>query len=210
MSRRRRSGTRTPRPVMRIFTEGAKTEINYVRGYVSAYLANRGYTCHDIVLEQPTDYSPTGLFAAAQQDGLEGDVVWIVFDCDRHPDKGGVFRCAAEQGVKIAYSSISFETWILLHFCYSTRAFASCAELVRVLERYFPKGYDKAKSNLFEETAGPRAERLPTAIANAKRLVREVTAVNPGRPLQDLNPYTNVHELLEAIDSFVGRHHSRL
>ncbi len=210
MPRRRRRGMRSPRPVMRIFTEGAKTEINYVRGYVSAYLANRGYACRDIVLEQPTDYSPTGLFLAAQQDGLEGDVVWIVFDCDRHPDKGEVFRRASEKGVKIAYSSISFEMWILLHFCYSTRAFSSCAELVRVLDRHFPKGYDKAKSNLFEETAGPRAERLARAVANAERLVREMTAVNPNTPIRDLNPYTNVHELLKDIDAFVERHHSCL
>ena len=38
MVRKRNSGKRSTRPVMRIFTEGERTEINYVRGYIGSYL----------------------------------------------------------------------------------------------------------------------------------------------------------------------------
>ena len=48
---------------------------------------------------------------------------------------------------------------------------------------------------------------LQTAIANAKRLNREIQKVDIGRPIFELNPYTNVHELLEAIDKFIKDNH---
>ena len=64
-------------------------------------------------------------------------------------------------------------------------------------------------NNLFEETAGADHSRLLTAIANAKRLNREMLNVNVGKATYELNPYTNVHELLAAIDAFIMKNHSR-
>ena len=194
---------------MRIFTEGERTEINYVRGYISSYLKSKGYTAHDIIIEQPNDSSPLGLLNAARQTRLPMDEMWIVFDCDQHQHKPETFKGAAEEGIGVAYSSISFETWILLHFTYSTRSYRSCDELIKVLDRHYPNGYDKAMNNLFEETAGADHSRLLTAIANAKRLNREMLNVNVGKATYELNPYTNVHELLAAIDAFIMKNHSR-
>lgn len=202
MPRKRNTGKRSIRPVMRIYTEGAKTEINYVRGYINSYLKTLGYTSHDIIVEQPTDYSPSGLLKTALREKLDMDSVWIVFDCDQHPCKTETFKEANANNVNIAYSSISFETWILLHFLYSTRAYKNCDELIAVLDKFYPHGYDKAMNNLFTETTGPGHGRLRTAITNARRLNREIAKVNPGKPIFELNPYTNVHELIAAIDNF--------
>ena len=209
MTRKRNAGKRSIRPVMRIFTEGERTEINYVRGYISSYLKSKGYTAHDIIIEQPNDSSPLGLLNAARQTRLPMDEMWIVFDCDQHQHKPETFKGAAEEGIGVAYSSISFETWILLHFTYSTRSYRSCDELMKVLDRHYSNGYDKAMNNLFEETAGADHSRLLTAIANAKRLNREMLNVNVGKATYELNPYTNVHELLAAIDAFIMKNHSR-
>ena len=209
MTRKRNIGKRSIRPVMRIFTEGERTEINYVRGYISSYLKSKGYTAHDIIIEQPNDSSPLGLLNAARQTRLPMDEMWIVFDCDQHQHKPETFKGAAEEGIGVAYSSISFETWILLHFTYSTRSYRSCDELMKVLDRHYPNGYDKAMNNLFEETAGADHSRLQTAIANAKRLNREMVKVNVGKATYELNPYTNVHELLAAIDAFISKKRSR-
>ena len=194
---------------MRIFTEGERTEINYVRGYINSYLKSKGYTAHDIIIEQPNDSSPLGLLNAARQAKLPMDEMWIVFDCDQHPHKPETFKGAAEDGIGVAFSSISFETWILLHFTYSTRSYGSCDELVKVLDRHYTNGYDKAMNNLFEETAGADYSRLLTAISNARRLDREMLKVNVGKPIYELNPYTNIYELLEAIDTFIARKQSR-
>ena len=207
MSRKRIAGKRSIRPVMRIFTEGERTEINYVRGYIRSYLKSKRYTAHDIIIEQPNDSSPLGLLNAARQTRLPMDEMWIVFDCDQHQQKPETFKGAAEDGIGVAYSSISFETWILLHFTYSTRSYRSCDELMRVLDKHYPNGYDKAMNNLFEETAGADHSRLTTAIANAKRLNREMLNVNVGKAICELNPYTNVHELLAAIDAFIMKNH---
>ena len=207
MTRKRNAGSRSIRPVMRIFTEGERTEINYVRGYINSYLKSKGYTAHDIIIEQPNDSSPLGLLNAARQAKLPRDEMWIVFDCDQHSHKPETFKGAAEDRIGIAYSSISFETWILLHFTYSTRSYSSCDELMKVLDKHYPNGYDKAMNNLFEETAGEDHSRLQTAISYAKRLGREMQKVNVGKAIYELNPYTNVHELLEAIDAFIMKKH---
>ena len=210
MARKRNAGKRSIRPVMRISTEGERTEINYVRGYIGSYLKSKGYTAHDIIIEQPNDSSPFGLLSAARRSRLPMDEMWIVFDCDQHARKSETFDGAAEDGIGVAYSSISFETWILLHFTYSTRAYGSCDELRKVLDRHYPNGYDKAMNNLFEETAGADHARLLTAIANARRLTREMRKVNAEKPICELNPYTNVHDLLAAIDAFIMRNHPRV
>jgi len=60
---------------MRIFTEGERTEINYVRGYINSYLKSKGYTAHDIIIEQPNDSSPLGLLNAARQAKLPMDEI---------------------------------------------------------------------------------------------------------------------------------------
>ena len=174
MPKKRNVGKRSIKPVMRIFTEGEKTEINYVRGYIHSYLRSKGYIAQDIVVEQPNDTSPQGLLKAAQRERLPGDIAWIVFDCDKHSGKTETFHDVAESNVKIAYSSISFEIWILLHFIYSTHAYGNCGELMKKLDKYFTHGYDKALNNLFEETTGPNHARLQTAIANARRLEKEI------------------------------------
>ena len=207
MARKRNTGKRRVMPVMRIFTEGARTEVNYVRGYIHSYLRSRGYTFHDIIVEQPNDRSPLGLLRSARQERLPIDTAWIVFDCDQHPHKAEAFQGAAENGIGVAYSSICFETWILLHFTYSTRAYPDAGELMKALDKYYPNGYAKAMANLFEETTGPEHLRLKTAVANARRLDREMQKVNPGKQVHELNPYTNVHELLAAIDDFIRRNH---
>ena len=84
MTRKRNTCRRSIRPIMRIFTEGAQTEINYVRGYINAYLRSKGHTAHDIIIEQPNDSSPLGLLNAARHSRLPMDEMWIVFDCDQH------------------------------------------------------------------------------------------------------------------------------
>ena len=113
MARKRNTGKRSIRPILRIFTEGERTEINYVRGYIRSYLRSKGYTAHDIIIEQPNDSSPLGLLNAARQTRLPMDEMWIVFDCDQHPNKPETFKGATENRISVAYSSISFETWIL-------------------------------------------------------------------------------------------------
>lgn len=56
------------------------------------------------------------------------DEIWAVFDKDEHPAHEAAFQLAAapfnNKKVSIAFSSRSFEQWILLHFEQSKRSFA--------------------------------------------------------------------------------------
>jgi len=47
------------------------------------------------------------------QDG-SANFAWIVFDKDNHPRLQETFNDAAAAGVKIAFSSRSFEEWVLI------------------------------------------------------------------------------------------------
>jgi len=44
------------------------------------------------------------------------DEAWIIIDKDGHPGLVETFAFAATTGVRIAFSSVSFEHWLLLHF----------------------------------------------------------------------------------------------
>ena len=76
---------------------------------------------------QPTRYvRETALFM--QEDGYaEG---WAVFDNDKHPAHEAAFRYASQDHVGIAFSSYSFEEWLLAHFERCPKAFqhSECKE----------------------------------------------------------------------------------
>lgn len=205
---RKRKSSKQPQklnPVLRIYTEGEKTEINYVKSYIKDYLKQAGHIGHAVIVVQPDDYSPYGLLQAAinDKDRLANDQIWLVFDCDGHDNKAKTFAEAKNKNINIAYSSICFETWILLHFKYTTKPFNCCDEIKKALDEYFDKGYDKAGSTIFIQAAGEDLQRLQKARANAKKLCMASIKSDPNKNIWERNPYTNVHELLNAIDTFL-------
>ena len=193
------------KPVLRIYTEGEKTEINYVKSYIQEYLKQKGHIGHDVIIIQPSDFSPYGLLQAARKDknSMPNDKKWLVFDCDNHPQKANTFEEARHNNINIAYSSICFETWILLHFEYSTRPFKSCTEIKRVLDKYFDNGYDKAGTGIFYQATGDHFQRLRDARENANKLCSDKVKNFPGENIWEMNPYTDIHKLLDAIDDFL-------
>lgn len=82
-------------------------------------------------VEQRYDYKQTpASYVKEARDGLKEDTfseAWAVFDKDGHPAHEQAFALAREtingKPVRIAFSSIAFEHWILLHFEKNTTAF---------------------------------------------------------------------------------------
>jgi RloB-like protein len=67
------------------------------------------------------------LIREAQSKGDEFDEVWVVFDKDGYTKHEEAFELAKKEGereVKIAFSSIAFEHWALLHFTKCDKAFS--------------------------------------------------------------------------------------
>lgn len=209
MSRRDRkskTSTKDVKRIFRIFTEGKETEPRYIRGYVEEYL--KQHNCFDKVLFafKPKNHDPRSLLENAKEAKVsEADNVWIVFDRDGHDKIPETFAGAEEHGIEIAFSSISFETWILMHFEYTTAAYTTCDDLISDL-RHFKKhipDYKKAMPELFAVATANVG--LAKAIKHAERLCKEVPGgCAEGTPMYEMNPYTDFYRLLDAIDDFLG------
>ncbi len=161
---------------------------------------------------QPVRYvRETQLFM--QEDGYaEG---WTVFDHDDFPQHEKAFKLAADTpNLNIAFSSISFEEWLLLHFernpkkflrsvCKTDRKDRGCgtgvpedchgAECVGgyIREKKHIADYAKSNENLFSSKTSKRLEHCFANAAWSKQL--------ESGPVYERNPYTNVDELVKRL-----------
>jgi RloB-like protein len=150
-----------------------------------------------------------------REDGI--DEAWIVIDKDGHSNLKNIFEKAEKAGIKIAFSSIAFEHWLLLHFEQNTTAFMKsdckdgkgrylkCGQLTHEqdcngercvashirMKKYIPD-YDKKATNLYHQTC----QYLPNAFKNAEKL-RDLS--DNQVVIYDKNPYTNVDDLVKRL-----------
>lgn len=191
-----------------IFTEGEKTEINYIEGYIKA----KNYPMTRFVVIQPEDHVPYGLLKATKKSQIKyrnktyriekGDLLWLVFDRDKHDRIPDTYNEARKTGkIGIAFSAICFEVWLMLHFHDKMKPFGSCDELCAD-KRFsdYIKDYEKNTGKIFDGVGG--LSGLETAMKNAKKLIEEAEKGNPGRKIYEMNPYCNMHLLIKAIEEF--------
>jgi RloB-like protein len=148
------------------------------------------------------------------------DEAWIVMDKDGHSNLPLVFEKAQKAGIQIAFSSISFEHWLLLHFEQNKTAFAKsdckdkegrylkcgqdlhendckgvrCVASHIRMKKYI-SDYDKKTTTLFHQTQS----LLSVAFENAA----SVRNLYPqGIAIYDKNPYTDVDVLVKRLLDF--------
>ena len=130
------------------------------------------------------------------------DEVWAVFDKDGYTKHEKAFDDAQKHGIKLAFSSIAFEHWILLHYEQNQTAFPKSQNVIDYLEQagYFPGYSKKADISIY-----PGLKDLTqTAIENAAWLRREM-AKNLAAcddKIYELNPYTTVDKLVMKLLDF--------
>ena len=153
------------------------------------------------------------------------DEAWIVIDKDGHSALEETFARAAKTGVHIAFSSISFEHWLLLHFEKNDKAYAKsdckntddkyvkcgsakpdfpelncsgerCVAALLRLKSYLPD-FDKSKSPIFKMTQ-PLHQVAYINAAWLRRQVQDDLETAEGKIFQ-INPYCNVDKLLKSI-----------
>lgn len=133
----------------------------------------------------------------ARKEGNPYDTIWLVFDHDNNNRRREVWDEAQRVDFledRIIFSSIAFEQWYLLHFRRSARGYPTAGKLIRELKTHLPS-YEKAWKNDFQELK----EHLPKARKNASWLRSQVQGL--GQHTSDLNPYTNVDELVDYLVS---------
>ncbi|MCP4156163.1 MAG: RloB domain-containing protein [bacterium] len=178
-----------------IVCEGQKTEKDYLENFIDD--CNINHKLVDVQVLQTKKNTPKELVNFIKTKGdCNSDELWAVFDHDGHPNLGDAFNNAQKNNIRIAFSNIAFEYWILLHFEYTTRAFSKCRDIIRYLkeQNHFPD-YEKNDRNLYERLK----EKTATAESRAKRGRQAMKKANPGARVFEITPYTNVDELLEAI-----------
>lgn len=190
-----------------VFTEG-ETEINYIREYIKT----KKYPLTRFVVIQPEDHVPYGLLKETKKKLVKqqnktysiekDDIFWLVFDRDQHDRIPNTYEEARKtKKVGIAFSSICFEIWLMLHFHCNIKPFPSCDKLLadRKFKDYIGD-YEKAAGKIFDFVNG--SEGVKVAIKNAEILVESAKKGNPGRQIYEINPYCNLHLLIKAIDEF--------
>ena len=207
-SRERRK--RTPRPVVVIVCEGSKTEPIYFRHFRSRYInvqieveGNTGSKTDYNNLINKSILKKKDYIVNTEGEGY----VWCVFDADIDSNMPNALSVRAKQlqeaiktakmeDINISLSNPCFELWFFLHFNYSTGLLRSYDDVKKRLLAYLPN-YDK------QIDCYPKLEdKLDEAISNGKRL-KSYHNDNGNLDLMDvsINPYTNVWELIEQIQS---------
>ena len=201
---RKRLGISLPKRIL-ILCEG-ESEIIYLKGYQSDEKNRRKLSGAQIELYQPENYSPYGLLEEAKRRVQEAkrekylfDQVWIVFDRDGHAYIPKTFQEAHDAKICIAFSLISFEYWILLHFEKSRRYYPKCDSLVHYIER---KKYisEYGKTNYYSKIR----EYQASALENSQWLHKQNESdLNRGIKIYNLPAYTNFDELFLALQKIL-------
>jgi hypothetical protein len=212
MPKKRNSGRIVPN-VIRIFCEGEKTEPLYIRGYIESLKEDRRRFVVEIdptrkntpiqLVDEAVGFKKSSRF-------VEGDLLWAVYDREspaKYSDDlhARALQKAEQNGVKVALSNVCFEFWLLLHLKDTQAPYTSYDEFKKQSEfrKLFLKtchmDYDKAAGNVFELLKGGLEDARQRAKALTKRSV-EAAQAGRSKPFQ-LNPYTNLHELLDDIDT---------
>ena len=130
----------------------------------------------------------------AKNAGNEYEELWVVFDKDNHPKMLEAFSLAKSRGVKIAFSSVSFEYWILLHFRKTTKPYRSCSELIADLKKDLPN-FEKNTKKIYLDVK----DLTQLAIENAHHLRAQLATSHLGVPVYETNPYVNVDNLVQML-----------
>ncbi len=198
----RRSDRITARNVFYIITNGEQTEYNYFK----LLKAKRSVYDVKIIFENA---DPLGLVQYAQRYIAEANQVWCVFDIDySYKDKRLIpaLKQAEEIGIKIAYSNIAFEVWLISHFekCKtSLQLDGYISELDKLLkENGSNKTYSKTDEKLLKECFIPNYKK---AIENSKIIYQNYVKIhnakfpNQRQPIWNWVSSTSVYKLVESL-----------
>lgn len=138
----------------------------------------------------------------AQKEGNAYNLVWLVFDHDNEVNRKEAYDKSVQEDFKIAFSSMCFEVWYLLHFNYSTRSFTLCEDVVKQLKIYY-KNYKKAEKNKRKSQNHylDLKDKQERAIKNANRLRKAIAKNQEVQHITDYNPWCDIDILVNELKS---------
>lgn len=212
MPRNRRRNAPQIEKKLRVFCEGEKTEPLYINGYIRHFRTDRKTSVEvmDCKKNTPVQLVQAAIDFKKSNKSIDGDEFWVVYDReaankytrDLHME---AWNNASNNDVKIALNNVCFEFWILLHFTESSAAYRSFDDLkknstlLEEVEKHCGDKFNKASVVLFEKIKDMIEEAKQRAVRINKSGLE--TAEPQCKPF-DINPYTNMPDLLNAIKEF--------
>lgn len=177
-----------------IVCEGKKTEPYYFIDFIED-CNFRGKPIEISVVESGKNTAREIVVFARNLREYREDEVWAVFDKDGYTKHAETFAMAHLSKVKIAFSSIAFEYWILLHFIFSNQVFHNSYQIIDLFHKKEYLNYHKNDKHTYH-----RIKHLTwNAIENAERIRKLHKELHPTKMIYELNPYTDVDLLIKSI-----------
>lgn len=195
---------RTPPTTVFIACEGSNTEPLYFEKLNEIMEEEDNYpfaitVYPDKELDKNPKTDAIGLVNVAIDCKEDFDELWVVFDKDGYTKHKEAFELAKENNINVAFSSISFESWVLLHFERSNILFAKSANIIdekfRNNNRYLEDYAKSGDYNLYPKIQ----DKTKKAFKNASWLRNWLNSNNPNYSIYEVNPYTDVDSLVKKL-----------
>lgn len=193
----RKQNSRGTHKVIRIYTEGAKTEPNYFNSIKDELRLNE----IDIKVDGRGDHTVSLVEWVIERkeelSGTDEDTEWwTVFDRDDHTGFNQAIERAEAEGIYVAYSNECFELWFILHFEFLNTAIGR-NKYYEKLTGLLSKKYEKNTSDIYYLIK----DKESTAIRNAKNLEKLHSDAGV-TSYERMDPSTSVYKLVERLRSF--------
>lgn len=202
MPKSRKTNVRKVNKRILILCEGKETEPNYFKGLKRNVLNRNKMTALRIVVHDTIKNTGKELVNEAKdlkknaiKEANAYDDIWIVLDKDGYTKHPQTFDKAKANNINIAFSSISFEFWFLLHFKYTTQVFHKAEKLISYLKTNYMKNYSKADDNFSK-----LKDKTDEAVKNSELLRKNISfEFARGKKVYQLNSYTDVDILVSKL-----------
>ncbi|MBC3767207.1 RloB family protein [Neptunicella marina] len=198
-----------------LYCEGTKTEVNYLNKYKTDKHCNNRLVSL-IRVPQISQNTPKSIVDRVVEEkrkssSHKGDIHWVIYDREsitKYSEKlhSQAIKKATDNNIKVALSNVCFELWILLHFGFSEAAYSDCKALTSSkafkenIKKVGIENYEKGQADIYTRLK----PYLNDARKNAEKLVIQNKGSYPaGTPTFKMNPSTDFHLVLDAIDNFV-------
>ena len=189
----RKENNKKLRKVIRIYTEGQKTEPNYFNSIKDELRLPE----IDIKVHGCGDHTMPLVEWVIERKNNEntGEETewWVVFDRDEHTEFNNAISLARSNSISVAYSNECFELWFILHFNLLSTAIGR-GQYYKKLTELLDVKYEKNSSDIYELIK----EKEATAILNAKNLEKTHNDEGVESP-EKRDPSTLVYQLVEKL-----------
>ncbi len=161
------------RKVLKVFTEGEKTEVDYIKYWKRIYhdrtnlIIEDGKAAHwvpfTLVNKAIKDKKQSG--REVKSTNINGAIeYWCVFDVNTHPNLREAVQIAEANDIRVAVSNPCIELWFILHFQ------EQASNIAKDKAQSISKDYLKCGKNLNQEALRLLEENFCIAKKRAKRL----------------------------------------